>query len=177
MIDDIKIASIVYENVKGVKTMIQNLVKSRFLQESANFMTNDMEQQAINEILSGINVEVLCNGESLSTEITYTNKGDFFQLITGGQGQVTVGGASGNGVIRLPNGGTAQSRAPQMAWGNKTNIYARQGISLQDEINSMVKTVFTDSINDAVAVSESQIAKAVAPIISKELNKILQGGV
>lgn len=177
MIDDINIASIVYERAKGAKTMLQNLVRSRFLQESANFMTNDMESQAVNEIISGINVEVSCKGNSLSAEISYTNKGDFFQLITGGQGQVTIGGESGNGVIRLPNGGTAQSRAPHMAWGNTTNIYARQGMSLQEQINSMVNTVFADSISDAVTASKPQIEKVIAPIISKEINKIFQGGV
>lgn len=171
--DQSKINDIIFSHTKDFKPMFDNFIKSRLIQNTMLFQTNEKEIDALNEIISKTNCDISLSNEGISLSLNFDEKENWWKIINEGMSAPLTGG--NGGVAHNPDGTTYISKVPEALQGKPIPQFAKHGIDIESEIETMIKDLFTNIVNEIISSNSEEIAEAVKPYIVQELNKVLGG--
>lgn len=171
--DQSKINDIIFSHTKDFKPMFDNFIKSRLIQNTMLFQTNEKEIDALNEIVGKTSCDISSSDEGISLSLNFDEKENWWKIITGGMSAPLTGGSGG--IAHNPDGTTYKSKVPTALQGKPIPQFAKNGIDIEAEIEMMIKDLFTNIVNETISSSSEEIAEAVKPYIVQELNNVLGG--
>lgn len=173
VLDASKFSAIVYEKVSKSKQFFDNFIKSRLIQNTMQFQTNEKEIDALNKIVNNTHCEIKDTGAGASMSISFDEKDKWFSILTNGMDAPLTGGQGG--IAHNPDGSTYTSKVPGPLQGNPIPEFAREGVSLVDEINMMVKSLFKAEVQDAINASKNELFTILKSYIKNEIKYALGG--
>ena len=173
-IDQELINKVIYSHSLEFKQMLDNFIRSRLIQNTMLFQTNEKEIEALNDIVEKTSCSISMSDGGISLNINFDEKENWWGIVTGGMSAPLTGG--NGGIAHNPDGSTYSSKVPEALQGNPIPQFAKQGIDIESEMKMMAKDLFIDIVNEIISSSSDEIAEAVKPYIVQEINNALGGG-
>ena len=165
--------NIVFNEVQKSKEFLDNVIRSRMIQNTMQFQTNEKEIDALNDIVKDTGCSIFVDGSSISLELRFDKKDNWYNIILHGMKAPLTGG--NGGIAHNPDGSTYESQVPPQLQRRPIEEFAKEGIPLEQEILTIVETLYDGIVKEAAHACSDEIAEAYKPYIIEQINKVLGG--
>lgn len=174
--------SLIAAELQNFIPFAENLGKTRFLvYESAiaapaeDGAAEAMEQAEMEAIADAFRCEILQSDNSfmLNFYMDERNPGGFLEIVDAGMGAPLAGGNSGTSTT--PSGSTYPSPTPQYLWDEPVPGYAKPATGVIEEIRTMLRTIFTEFLQEVVAAAKAQFMEMLKQYVAEKIGAAVGG--